>query len=435
MDRFCLFIAVLLAAGGSQSKFIRENQPPVAGYRLKYDHRALKIPGQKFAICLVAPKENKPADTIGFPGNNGGWGKYHIEVDSGSYSGGRVKLRDSKVYKKGDSVTVNVYARKWFLGGRGKFLTTRKIPYNFEDSIALMTDGNSNRFPGGHVKFGVRTLYNDKQFADLWYPVKKKNKNDFQLGFDGGHLSKKKGDWKIDTDPTKIHNDKVELYAALAKAPAIRDTIGWMLDYKAAFQCNILSMGDGHDLDVSVDALDDTIIEAKLLWIEVLDNATHRTYHYVINTQGGSINITSTGANGAGGEIGQSGADGAISQMPVTSVDTAGKTITTYVTVQGPGGDGGDGGDGADGGTGYNGGNGGNITFFYTPSAAPFLTLITASSFPGAGGPGGNGGAGGRGGNGGNGNPQGRAGRSGRTGNIGMSGQDGNPGAVRFVAQ
>src|SRR6202000_2449671 len=230
---------------------------------------------------------------------------YHIEVDSGSYSGGKVKLHASKVYKKGDSVIVNVYTRKWFLGGRGKFLTTRKIPYNFEDSIAVMTDGNSNRFPGGHIKFGVRTFYNDKQFADLWYPVKKKNKNDFLLGFDGGHLSKKKGDWKLDPDPTKIHGDKVQLYAALAKAPAIRDTMGWMLDYKSRFQCNILSAADGHELNVSVDVFDDTIIDAKLLQIEVHDGTTNRTYNYVVNTQGGSINISSTGADGARGDDGQ----------------------------------------------------------------------------------------------------------------------------------
>ena len=271
--------------------------------------------------------------------------------------------------------------------------------------------------------------------------MKKQHKNDFLLGFDGGHLSKKKGDWKIAGDPTKIHSDRVELYAALAKAPTIRDTMGWMLDYKARFQCNILSAGDGHELDVNVDAVDDTIIQAKLLLIEVRDSATHRSYHYVVNIQGGSINISSTGANGARGDDGQSGsdgqsgADGTISQMPVTSIDTAGKPITTYVDVQGPGGDGWDGGDGFDGGPGYAGGNGGNITLFYTPSAASYLNLITASSFPGAGGAGGNGGAGGRGGTGGNGNPPGRPGRNGRDGNAGASGWAGNRGAVRFVGQ
>lgn len=447
MNRYYFFplsivsIVLLLTVSCGQSRFTQETQPPAAGYRIKFDHHALRIPGNKFAIGLVVPAEGGGGkDTIGYPGK-GSLGKYHIEADSGKYSGGKIKLRDSKVYKKGDSVTVNVYHRKWFLGGRGQYLTTRKIPYNFEDSIQLMTNGNSDKFPGGHVKFGVRTFYNDKQFADLWYPVKKKDKNYLQLGFDGGHLSGKKGDWKIDPDPTHISNDQVKLFAKLSKAPSITDTLGWMLDYKAKFRCNIGSMGDGHELNVSAQVFDDSIIHAKLLRLEVVDNESHKTYHYLVNTDGGSIAIASFGADGPRGDDGQNGvdgsagADGAITQVAETSVDTSGKTITTYVDVQGPGSDGQDGSDGADGDRGYDGRNGGNITVYYTAAAAPYLKMITATSVPGSGGPGGNGGAGGRGGAGGNGNPPGRAGRNGRDGNGGMSGQNGGVGTVRFVAQ
>ncbi|GGA93713.1 hypothetical protein [Puia dinghuensis] len=47
--------------------------------------------------------------------------------------------------------------------------------------IALMVNGNSDRFPGAHVTFGVRTFYDDKQFTDTWYPVKKKNSDDLLL--------------------------------------------------------------------------------------------------------------------------------------------------------------------------------------------------------------------------------------------------------------
>jgi len=441
MNRLCLSIAILFFVSCSSSKLPQGPQVPVAGYHLRYDHRALRIPGQKFAIGLQVPPDGKnAADTIGFPGKNAGWGKYHIEVDSGSYSGGKVKLRNSKVYKKGDSVTVDVYARKWFLGGRGKFLTSRKIPYNFEDSIAVMTSGNSGRFPGGHIQFGVRTFYDDKRTADLWYPVKKKNAGDFILGFDGGHLSRKKGDWKVDPDPTHIRNDEVKLFAGLTKAPAIRDTLGLLLDYKARFQCGILSNGDGDDLDVTVDVFNDTIIHALLMRVDVRDSTTHRTYHYLVNTQGGSINIASQGGAGTAGAAGHDGADGsdgadgAISQMPVTTTDTSGNLVTTYVEVQGPGGDGGSGGDGDNGENGYNGYGGGDIIIHYMPGAAPFLHLITASSFGGSGGAGGNGGAGGRGGSGGNGNPPGRPGHSGRDGISGSNGQNGSPGTVRFVA-
>jgi hypothetical protein len=443
MNRFYLLIlaiTVLLTVSCGSTKFVQETQPRAAGYRIKYDHRALRTPGNKFAIGLVVPADGTKKDTIGYPGK-GSLGKYHIEADSGKYSGGKIKLRDSKMYKKGDSLTVNVYHRKWFLGGRGQYLTSRKIPYNFEDSISLITNSNSDKFPGGHVKFGVRTFYNDKQFAELWYPLKKKDKGYLLLGFEGGHLSTKKGDWKIDPDPTHISNDEVKLFASLVKAPAIRDTLGWMLDYKAKFQCNIGSMGDGHELNVSAQVFDDSIIHAKLLRLEVVDNVAHKTYHYLVNTQGGSIAIASYGASGPkgddgqNGDNGQAGADGAISQVAETTTDTAGHTITTYVQVQGPGSDGGSGGDGADGENGYDGRNGGNITIYYTAAVAPYLKMIMAGSVPGTGGSGGNGGLAGNGGPGGNGNPPGRSGRSGRNGNSGLPGSNGSPGTVRFVAQ
>jgi hypothetical protein len=305
----------------------------------------------------------------------------------------------------------------------------------------MMTDGNSGRFPGGHIKFGVRTFYNDKQFADRWYPVKKKHSGDLLLGFEGGHLSRKKGDWKIDPDPTQIRNDRVWLFAALAKASSIRDTLSLLLDYKARFQCSILSTGDGHELDVSVDAFYDSIINAKLLRIEVRDSTAQRTYHYLVNTQGGSIHIASKGADGARGDDGQSGlagrdgADGAISQMPVTSTDANGNSVTTYVQVQDPGGAGEKGADGGDGGKGYDGSDGGNITLYYTAAAASYLKMITASGSPGSGGQGGSGGSGGNGGRGGNGAPPGSPGPKGQDGLSGSNGQNGKPGTMRFVAR
>jgi hypothetical protein len=68
-------------------------KPTASGYRIKYDHKALRIPGNKFAIGLIVPPDGKKAaDTIGYPGKDGGWGKYHVEVDSGSFSGRRVPV-------------------------------------------------------------------------------------------------------------------------------------------------------------------------------------------------------------------------------------------------------------------------------------------------------------------------------------------------------
>jgi hypothetical protein len=213
-----------------------------SSYHIKYDHSALRVPGKSFAIGLVIPAAGrKPADTIGYPGDNNGWSKYRLTVDSGSFSGGKIKLDRSNLYKKRDSVTVTVYARKWLLGGKGKRLITRRIPYNYEDSIVVLTNGNTGKSPGDHVQFGVRTIYDNKQFNDQWFPAKKKNRNNFSFAFEGGHLSKTKGDWKIDSDPSHFVDHRVSLTARLAKDTAISDTLQFLLDYTAQYQCRIRS--------------------------------------------------------------------------------------------------------------------------------------------------------------------------------------------------
>lgn len=401
-------------------------QPPA--YHMQYDHKAFRVPGQKFAITLVTADKKQES-----------WSHYHIEADSGRYSKGYIQLNKSQVYKKQDSVTVSVYARKWFLGGKGKFVTSRKIPYNYEDSIAILTNGNTNLSPGDHLKFGIRTIYDDKEFSDLWFPAKKKTAQAFALQFEGGHLSKSKGDWKIDTDPTLIKNDRITLLAQLSKQPAIGDSLQLLLDYKANYRCMIRGAGNGHTLNVFADVVDDSTIHAKLVKIEIHDSTTHRVYHYFVNTDSGSLLLTSQGADGASGAngfdglSGANGSDGTITETPQTTTNADGSTTTTYTTDQGSGGNGSDGEPGDNGKDGDDGFNGGDIFIHYTAAAAPFIRLIKASSVPGAGGAGGRGGTGGSGGSGGSGNPPGMPGSKGLDGNNGMDGSAGKPGTVQWL--
>src|SRR5882724_2426473 len=349
-------------------------------YHIRYDHSALRIPGSAFAIGLVIPAVGRnAADTIGYPGGKDGWDKYRVMVDSGSFSGGMIRLDRSNLYKKHDSVTVTVFARKWLLGGKGKWLATRRIPYNYEDSIAVLTSGNTGKSPGDHVQFGVRTIYDNRQFADQWFPAKKKNRDDFSFTFEGGHLSRSKGDLKIDTDPAHFVNHRVRLVARLARNTAIGDTLQFLLDYTAQYQCLIRSATQGHDLDVAADAYYDSLIHTTLLKIDVLDSTGKKTYHYLVNTNGGTLSISSKGAdgpdgrNGIDGLPGTPGSAGAISVDVHTTTAADGSIQTTTTTTQGPGGDGVNGGNGEDGVDGGNGSDGGNIVVHYTKAAAPFL--------------------------------------------------------------
>lgn len=414
MNRLCCLLLLVSTCATAQTP----------GYQIRYANNTLRIPGKKFAIALLSP-DGKPLS----------WGKYHVKVDSGRLAGGYIQVDKSSMFKKGDSLTVSVYTRKWLLGGRGKFVTSRRIPYDYEDSITILTNGNASLSPGDHVQFGIRTVYDNGQFLEDWHAATKKS---FQFQFDGGRLSKSKGDLKIESDPSVIKNDRIGIEARLAKFPAIADSLQLLLDYKASFTCTIRSVNDGHDLDVFADVLRDSTIQESLLKIDVRDSATGRVYHYLVNTAGGSLTLTSRAADGApgmngfDGQSGANGSDGAVTTTPETTTNPDGTTSTTYTATQGAGSDGSDGGPGDDGKNGGDGFAGGDIRIRYTQAAAPFLSLIKATSPGGNGGSGGRGGTGGSGGAGGIGNPSGRSGLKGRDGNNGWEGNAGKPGTVRW---
>ncbi|HEV3410994.1 MAG TPA: hypothetical protein VG101_00890 [Puia sp.] len=442
-----LYLAVMLTAAP-------HNPPPAAAsitsagkkdsvitqYRIRYDHKVLRIPGQSIPIgILTRTSKGDSAKTKGYLQGDQGWSKYKVEVQGGSFSNGKIKIAKSNQYLKDDSLVVSVYTRKWFLGGKDKWLLTKKISYDYEDSISILTTGNIGRAPGDHVQFGIRTWYDNHQFADRWASKKKQLKG-FVFAFDGTHLSKSKGDLTIEVDPEKIRNDQVGLTAVLAKDSAIRDTLHIVLDYVAAYQCKVAAAGGGHDLRVDADVYNDSLIQAKLLRIDVIDSIARKTYHYRVNTNGGSITISSKGGDGSEGRDGfdglpgTPGSDGAVSVDVETTTNPDGTTSTTTNTTEGPGGDGSPGGNGEDGEDGGNGGNGGNIFIRYTPAVAPYLALIKAASIPGNGGSGGRGGKGGSGGAGGSGNPSGNNGSDGMSGRSGFDGAAGQKGKVIFTA-
>ncbi len=408
---------------------------------LLYDTSALRIPGQALQLGIITvPDKGEAVYTRGLLHGNYGWTKFRVEVTGGSFAGGKLKITGDTSYKKNDSITVKVYTRKWLLGGKDKFLLTAKIPYDYETGIKILTKGKFSKAPGNHVQFGIKTIYDNKAVIEKWAPASK-NLQDFVFAPEGSHISKSKGDLKIDNDPVKIINDKVQLIAVLRKHTAIADTLQIVLDYVASYQCNIGSYSNGHSLKVLANVYDDSIIHAKLMRIHVGDSIGKKMYDYIINTAGGSIHISSSGANGLDGTNGfiaaggMRGSDGALSTYTETTTNADGTTSTNTITTQGPGGDGGNGDDGGNGTNGDDGYDGGNITVMYNAAAKPFINLITATSIPGAGGQGGLAGKGGEGGSGGAGNPPGSRGRDGHDGFAGDNGANGNSGKVVFVQQ
>lgn len=432
-----IFFTLYLNISQAAEKHIDKDSLPNK-YAIRYDPSVLRTPGHALPIgVLIIAGPHDTTRTDGYLAGNEKWSKFHVEVDSGSFSNGKIRIKGTKDYKRADSITVSLYTRKWFLGGKGKFLFAQKIPYNYETGVSILSSGNYSRAPGDHIKFGIRTQYDNHQFTDKWAPLKK-HFSDYVFGYQGVHISKSKGDLKINDDPTGFIRDQVALSAGLAKAPLLTDTLHITLDYVAAYKCTIQSTGVGHTLTVKADVFDDSIIHARLLRVAVNDAEAKRTYNYLVNTNGGSIIITSKGADGMdgrNGDDGQAGADGSMGQTTFdTETTTApdGSVQTTTTSVQGPGGDGGSGGNGEDGKSGDNGSNGGNITVIYTAAVSPYLSIIKAVSIPGKGGSGGLGGQGGAGGNGGSGNPNGSSGLRGLDGNRGWDGTDGHAGNISF---
>src|ERR1035437_277150 len=353
----------------------RSKDTTIKNRTILYDADVLHISGESLPIgILTVLKNGDTLKTKMFLNGNDKWTKYKLEVDSGSYSNGKIKIGKTTDYKKFDSITVNVYTRKWFLGGKDKWLFTQKIPYNYETSIGFLTKEKQIKAPGNHIQFGIRTWFDNKMFVDKWAARSAKNLKNFILVPDGGHISRSKGDLKIYNDPYKIIDDKVKLIARLSKCPAITDTLQVMLDYIAHYDCKVMN----ENLNVNVSVFLDSIINETIMEINVVDNSNNKTFNYSVNVNGGSITIGSDGSDGMTGLAGSDGSDGLNGSDGIISINTetdSNGNITTTTTT-GPGDNGGNGGNGSDGSNGESGSNGGNITINYTSSAAPYLNII-----------------------------------------------------------
>lgn len=163
---------------------------------------------------------------------------------------------------------------------------------------------------------------------------------------------------------------------------------------------------DGHEVVAEVALVEDT--ERPLLEVYIESRSSDATGLFIVDPEGGSIDILARGGRGGHGGNGGSGGSGG-----------SGGTGS-------PPGDGGNGGHGGDGGNGADGGNGGSITVFVDEDAEPYLDAVSADTSGGAGGQTGSGGTAGSGGNAHSGANSGQRGHSGQPGN--RNGRDGSDG-------
>lgn len=460
--------------------------------QILFDPQQLVLPGESFRIGIAAhTKKGKIKNTAGLLGGSVWWMKYKVEVTGGTHVGGRISVNEQLVPSKGKFVSIKAYPRK-----QPELIKELLVPLNYETKIVFQPTDRFDKAPGAQVQGELVSEFNNG--ARRVYQNLRNNKEaaNFQFSSQGGSWNN--GRFTIDPDFMKIDGHRAALIVNPLHNQAVADTFAILLDYRHSYDLRVSGNfgssgfsgsngnpgstgGNGYDgqngqhgeegsdspeLGVWVDLYHDSILNCNLLYVYAQNIWSGEEYWYLINPQGGKLEVSSIGGSGGSGGSGGYGGSGGqglegekwiekhiekrIVQKPVVkkvirkrtrkTTDAEGKEVEVEIEVevdetvyvdeeievvvevlrQGPGGQGGDGGWGGAGGLGGPGGYGGDITLYFTDDAWPYQHVIQASSSGGNGGMNGGGGSGGSGGLGGNGNPQGPNGSDGQPGPSAM---------------
>lgn len=473
--------------------------------QLVVDNQQLILPGESFQIGIVSYHKNgKIRKTVGLSGGKTWWWNYKVEVSGGKIFAGRISVNEELIPSKGKYIDIKAWPRRQPELSKELFL-----PLNYETKIEYRPTSGFDKAPGSQIKGELLTEFNNgsqRLCTDLRNSRESAN---FQFSGKGG--SWKNGRFTIDPDFTRINEHRPALIVQSLRNKTVSDTFSVLLDYKHVYKLDFNGSSgapgfpgmngssgssgnsgyhgqagrdgefgsDGPEIGVWTDLYRDSLLNCDLLYTYAQNLWTGEEFRYLINPDGGKLEVSSNGGSGGFGGPGGNGGNGGpgmegrtwiekhteqrIVKKPITKkvirkvkkkrTDSEGKeydvevdvevTETEYVdevinvevevVKQGPGGDGGDGGWGGSGGLGGQGGYGGNITLYFTDDARPYRHLITARSEGGTGGMHGSGGMGGSGGRGGSGNPNGRSGSGGQSGPSAMGWADsGHSGQIKI---
>lgn len=497
---FCLPAACCWPASGAPLN------PKMDSIQVVYDEQQLILPGEPFQLGVISYYRNgKIKKTVGLSGGSVWWWRYKVDVSGGTDFSGRILVNKELMPSKGKYIGIKVYPRK-----QPELVKALLVPLNYETKIEYRPTSGFDKAPGSQIKGELLTEFNNGQTRICSDLRNSQEAGNFRFSGEGGVW--KNGKFTIDPDFTQIEQHRSALIVNSLRNESVVDTFSVELDYKHTYNLyfgghsgtpgfpgadgiagsagNHGSHGlpgqdgeygsDGPEVGVWADLYRDSVLNCNLLYVYAQNLWSGEEFRYLINPEGGKLNVSSLGgAGGFGGMGGNGGAGGAgvegekwiekhiekrIVQEPVVRkttrkekqkrTDSEGKeyevevdvevTETVYVNKeidvevevvkQGPGGDGGHGGWGGPGGLGGPGGYGGDITLYFTDDAMPYRYLITARSEGGSGGMHGSGGSGGFGGSGGYGNPNGNSGQNGQSGPSAIGWADsGRSGQIRIM--
>ena len=483
---FLIILFISLFSGISSPSVAISLAPKIDSIQLVHDDQQLILPGESFQIGIISYYKNgKIRKTVGLSGGNAWWWRYKVEVSGGTDFSGRISVNEQLVPSKGKYIGLKAYPKK-----QPELAREILLPLNYETKLEYRPTVDFDKSPGSQIKGELITEFDNGQTRICSDLRNSRESENFQFSGEGGFW--KNGRFTIDPDFTKIEDHRAALIINSLRNKSVADTFSVLLDYKHTYHLNLRGSSgssgfsgvsgssvlpgyhgrhgqpgqdgefgeDGPEIGVWADLYRDSVLNCDLLYVYAQNLWTGEEFRYLINPEGGKLNISSDGGSGGSGGSGGNGGSGGeglegekwiekhiekrVIKKPVTKkvirkekkkrTDAEGKEYDVEVDVevsetvyvdeiihvevevvkQGPGGDGGDGGWGGPGGLGGQGGYGGNITLYFTPDAMPYQHLITARSKGGSGGMHGSGGMGGSGGRGGYGNPNGRNGSSGQ---------------------
>jgi hypothetical protein len=483
-----ILLIICFLSGLTQSSQATFFYPKMDSIQISFDDKQLLLPGESFRIGVISYYKNgKSKRTIGMDGGSVLWWRYNVDVIGGRNFSGRILVNEELVPSKGKYIELKISPRK-----QPELMKEFLLPLNYETKITYRPVSGFDKAPGSQVKGEMISEFDNGVERICTNLRNSKESDNFQFSGEGGTW--KNGKFTIEPDFTKIDQHRSSLIVNSVRNNSVADTFSVLMDYKHAYKLHFSgssgmpgfsgsngfsgSFGshggegqngqhgefgsDGPELGIWVDLYRDSLLNTDLLYVYAQNLWSGEENRYLINPDGGSLEVSSNGGSGGYGGSGGSGGSGGQGQegekwvethiekqtvkKPVTKTvirkekkkitDPDGKesevevdvevTETVYVdneidvavevVKQGPGGDGGDGGWGGAGGLGGGGGYGGNITLYFTDDARSYQNLFVARSEGGSGGMHGSGGSGGSGGTGGQGNPNGSSGLSGPSG-------------------
>ncbi len=479
--------------------------PKMDSIQIVFDNQQLILPGESFQIGIISYyRKGKIRKTIGLSGGNVWWWRYKVDVSGGTDFSGRISVNEELLPSKGKYIAIKVWPRK-----QPELSKEILLPLNYEIKIEYRPTSGFDKSPGGQIKGELLSEFNNGQTRICTDLRNSRESGYFQFSGKGG--SWKNGKFTIDPDFTQINEHRSSIIVNSLRNKTVADTFSVLLDYKHAYKLNFSGSSgapgfpgmngssgsagnngyhgqagqdgefgsDGPEIGVWADLYRDSLLNCDLLYVYAQNLWTGEKFCYLINPEGGKLDVSSNGGSGGFGGSGGNGGNGGDGlegekwiekhiekrtiKKPVTKMvirkekqkktDSEGKEYEVEVDVevaetgyvdevvdvevevvkQGPGGRGGDGGWGGPGGLGGQGGYGGNITLYFTDDAKPYQHLIKARSEGGTGGMHGSGGIGGSGGRGGFGNPNGQSGSGGQSGPSAMGWADsGHSGQIKI---